>query len=149
MPLCIRYLPQDVIDKRAQEENTARQKLLRAALRLLRQEQGRAAQSAADSKDDSDLKLDVIGRLLQTYENRLSQVDETPQMPVMNRTIALRRERMELALRLLLLRTQRQALHDIFAQRDINDQTEWELQQELDYEEQLLRGRVQRLPKDI
>ncbi|AOX15849.1 Na+/H+ antiporter [Kozakia baliensis] len=149
LPLCIFFLPKDMINKRAQEENIARQRMLRSGLRLLRQEQSRVAQSAADEKEGEELKLDVVSRLLQTYENRLSQIDETPQMPVMNRTNALRRERIELAMRLLLLRTQRQTLHDLYMQRDINDRTEWELQQELDYEEQVLRGRVQRLPQDV
>ncbi|AQS89547.1 Na+/H+ antiporter [Neoasaia chiangmaiensis NBRC 101099] len=150
MPFCIRFLPKDGVDKSAMEENVARQRLVRAVLRQLRQEQSTAAQTMAEEKPGEDkLRLEVVGRLLQTYENRLSQIDETPQIPVMNRTNALRRERIELALRLLLLRTERQTLRDLAHSREINDRTEWELQQELDYEEQVLRNRVQRLPKDI
>lgn len=152
MPLCIRFLPDPGMDRHAAEEVIARQRLLRTAISLLHDERFRAPETpvpAEASTQDKALKDDVIDRLEQSYESRLSQIDETHHSTLMNRQLALRRERLELATRLLVLRAQRQTLHDLFVERGINDQTEWELQKELDFEEQLLRSRVQRLPKDI
>lgn len=114
------------------------------------QQVGQGGQRGGDgTSEDEAIRQDVIDRLGQSYENRLNQIDEARQITPMNRHLALRRERIELALRLVLLRAQRQALHSLFSERKINDQTEWELEQELDFEEQLLRARVQRLPQDI
>ncbi|GGC40911.1 Na+/H+ antiporter [Asaia siamensis] len=149
MPLCIRFLPDPGMDRYASEEIMARQRLLRTAISLLHDERFQTPDTADSSVQDRELKHDVIDRLSQSYENRLSQIDESHHSTLMNRQLALRRERLELATRLLVLRAQRQTLHDLFVERGINDQTEWELQQELDFEEQLLRSRVQRLPKDI
>jgi len=156
IPLCIRFLPRDLTDKHAQEESLARQRLLQATLQLLHNEQGRTEKDRSELIDNGnsdhtneDVRLEVLGRLLQTYENRLSQIDGPTQSPVLTRTTALRRERIELALRLIVLRLQRQTLHALVDARDINDQTEWEIQRELDYEEQVIRSRVQRLPQDI
>jgi len=130
--------------------------LLQATLQLLHNEQGRTEKDRSELIDNGnsdhtneDMRLEVLGRLLQTYENRLSQIDGPTQSPVLTRTTALRRERIELALRLIVLRLQRQTLHALVDARDINDQTEWEIQRELDYEEQVIRSRVQRLPQDI
>ena len=143
-------------DKHAQEESLARQRLLQATLQLLHNEQSRAEKDRSEAIDNAnndhgneDMRLEVLGRLLQTYENRLSQIDGPTQSPVLTRTTALRRERIELALRLIVLRLQRQTLHALVDARDINDQTEWDIQRELDYEEQVIRSRVQRLPQDI
>ncbi|CAI9119952.1 Na+/H+ antiporter [Brytella acorum] len=156
IPFCIHFLPRELADKHAQEENLARQRLLQAVLRLLRDEQNKTEKartavvdSGSGDHTDEDIRLEVLGRLAQTYDNRLSQTDGPTQTPIMSRTTALRRERIELAMRLVLLRLQRQTLHDLAEARDINDQTEWEIQRELDYEEQVIRGRVQRLPQDI
>ena len=32
-------------------------------------------------------------------------------------------------------------------QGDINDQTEWKIQEEIDYEEQVIRSQIRRLPR--
>ncbi|WP_336947155.1 Na+/H+ antiporter [Asaia sp. HN010] len=152
MPLCIRFLPDPGMDRHAVEGVIARQRLLRTAISLLHDERFRTPETPVMAEaiaQDRALKDDVIDRLEQSYEIRLSQIDETHHSTLMNRQLALRRERLELATRLLVLRAQRQTLHDLFVERGINDQTEWELQQELDFEEQLLRSRVQRLPRDI
>ncbi|MFC0500259.1 Na+/H+ antiporter [Asaia krungthepensis] len=149
MPLCLRFLPVAGMERHAAEETKARQELLHTAIALIREEKLRGNESHAAAGQEDMVKRDVLDRLEQTYENRLSQIDETPQTSLMGRSVSLRRERLELATRLLLLRAQRDTLHRLFVGRGINDQTEWELQQELDFEEQLLRARVARLPKDI
>lgn len=149
MPLCILFLPKRGMERHATEENAARQALLHTAVTLLHDEKTRCTQDSQAEPADNALRIDVLDRLEQNYQNRLSQIDEAPQASLMSRSLSLRRERLELASRLLLLRAQRQTLHRLFVERGINDQTEWELQQELDFEEQLLRSRVQRLPKDI
>ncbi|WP_025885864.1 Na+/H+ antiporter [Asaia prunellae] len=149
MPLCIRFLPASGMDRHAVEETMARQSLLRSAIEKLRDRETHSADLPESTVQDQELKQDVIDRLERSYENRLSQIDESHQASLMDRQRALRRERLELAIRLLVLRAQRQTLHRLFVERAINDQTEWELQKELDFEEQLLRSRVLRLPKDI
>ena len=35
IPLCLKFIPAELVDKSAQEENMARQKLLRAALEII------------------------------------------------------------------------------------------------------------------
>ena len=149
MPLCLRFLPKAGMERHAAEENAARQSLLHTAIDFLHEEKTHIASEPQGQDADKALRLDVIDRLAQVYLNRLSQIEETPQGSLMSRSLSLRRERIELATRLLLLRAQRQTLHRLFVTRGINDQMEWELQQELDFEEQLLRSRVQRLPVDI
>ncbi|WP_336763299.1 Na+/H+ antiporter [Asaia sp. VD9] len=149
MPLFVRFLPRSGMDRHATEEMMARQSLLRTALAILAEEKSRPHETGSGTPHEQDLKRDVLDRLEQIYENRLYQIDETTQTSLMNRQLSRRRERLELATRFLLLKAQRQTLHRLFVERGINDQTEWELQQELDFEEQLLRARVQRLPKDI
>lgn len=149
MPLCLRFLPKAGMERHAAEESAARQSLLHTAIDFLHEEKTHIASEPQGQDADKALRLDVIDRLAQVYLNRLSQIEETPQGSLMSRSLSLRRERIELATRLLLLRAQRQTLHRLFVTRGINDQMEWELQQELDFEEQLLRSRVQRLPVDI
>lgn len=149
MPLCLHFLPKAGMERHAEEENAARQSLLHTAIDFLHEEKTHIASEPQGQDADKALRLDVIDRLAQVYLNRLSQIEETPQGSLMSRSLSLRRERIELATRLLLLRAQRQTLHKLFVTRGINDQMEWELQQELDFEEQLLRSRVQRLPVDI
>lgn len=39
-------------------------------------------------------------------------------------------------------------MHQMVTRREINDQTEWKLQQELDYEEQVIRYQSLRLPRE-
>lgn len=90
----------------------------------------------------------MIDRLYQLYHSRLEEEDETPRITPLDRSRALRHARMELALRLQLLRAERQAMRDMTSRSEINDQTEWKLQQELDYEEQVIRSQSQRLPRE-
>lgn len=158
IPLCLRFLPQETVDKNAQEENMARQKLIRAALAVLTK--ARAQPPASTPKDtalakpegqsaaDEALRQEVIDRLYQLYHSRLEEEDETPRITPLDRSRALRHARMELALRLQLLRAERQAMRDMTSRSEINDQTEWKLQQELDYEEQVIRSQSQRLPRE-
>ncbi|KAA8392177.1 Na+/H+ antiporter, partial [Acetobacter sp. DmW_125124] len=158
IPLCLRFLPHETVDKNAQEENMARQKLIRAALAVLTKARtqppapnpkGTAlAKPEGQSAADEALRQEVIDRLYQLYHSRLEEEDETPRITPLDRNRALRHARMDLALRLQLLRAERQAMRDMTSRREINDQTEWKLQQELDYEEQVIRSQSQRLPRE-
>ncbi|KDE20759.1 sodium:proton antiporter [Acetobacter aceti 1023] len=156
IPLCLRFLPKETVDENAQEENMARQKLIRAALAVLAKARAQpvlnpSATTLAKAEGqpvDEAMRQEVIGRLYQLYHSQLEEEDETPRITPLDRNRALRAARMELALRLQLLRAERQAMRDMTSRREINDQTEWKLQQELDYEEQVIRSQSQRLPRE-
>lgn len=135
----------------------ARQKLIRAALAVLTKARaqppapnpnGTALAKPEGQNADETLRQEVIDRLYQLYHSRLEEEDETPRITPLDRSRALRHARMELALRLQLLRAERQAMRDMTSRSEINDQTEWKLQQELDYEEQVIRSQSQRLPRE-
>lgn len=206
IPFCLRFIPPELVDKNAQEENLARQKLIRAALGVLRKvhdaavleapsaglvapaipaasatsaaTQGASAQLAVPqaegasatpaaapaghatsdtagapcppgpSEADCLLRREVSDRLIQLYESRLDEEDATPRIGLEDRRSAVRHARLELALRLQVLRMERQVMHQMVTRREINDQTEWKLQQELDYEEQVIRYQSLRLPRE-
>ncbi|MFT8585726.1 MAG: Na+/H+ antiporter [Acetobacter papayae] len=208
IPFCLRFIPPELVDKNAQEENLARQKLIRAALGVLRKVHdaavveapaaaappapapvgavvpaqpvqagaqavaqpvarppARAASSALParpdavaaqdtpaspglSEEDCQLRREVSDRLIQLYECRLDEEDATPRIGVEDRRSAVRHARLDLALRLQVLRMERQVMHQMVTRREINDQTEWKLQQELDYEEQVIRYQSLRLPRE-
>ncbi|MFT9442287.1 MAG: Na+/H+ antiporter [Acetobacter papayae] len=204
IPFCLRFIPPELVDKNAQEENLARQKLIRAALGVLRKVHDAAvveapavvaprapapvgavvpaqpvqvgAQAVAGpparaaspalparpdavavqdtpaspglSEEDCQLRREVSDRLIQLYECRLDEEDATPRIGVEDRRSAVRHARLDLALRLQVLRMERQVMHQMVTRREINDQTEWKLQQELDYEEQVIRYQSLRLPRE-
>ncbi|WP_025860923.1 Na+/H+ antiporter [Acetobacter papayae] len=204
IPFCLRFIPPELVDKNAQEENLARQKLIRAALGVLRKVHDAAvveapaaaappspapvgavvpaqpvqavaqpvegpparpasptlpakadAAAAQDtpaspglSEEDCQLRREVSDRLIQLYECRLDEEDATPRIGVEDRRSAVRHARLDLALRLQVLRMERQVMHQMVTRREINDQTEWKLQQELDYEEQVIRYQSLRLPRE-
>lgn len=187
IPFCLRFIPPELVDKNAQEENLARQKLIRAALGVLRKVHDAAVVEApaaptpaptpvlpvaqagvlvapavvpatpagagtqdtsGPSEEDCQLRREVSDRLIQLYECRLDEEDATPRIGVEDRRSAVRHARLELALRLQVLRMERQVMHQMVTRREINDQTEWKLQQELDYEEQVIRYQSLRLPRE-
>lgn len=132
----------------------ARQRLLRAALDLLRKaETMPAIETLPETEEDraaiEAARMEVIARLTKLYQTRLEQEDATPRIARADRRNAIRHARMELALRLQILRAERQTMRELVAQQDINDQTEWKLQQELDYEEEVIHALAQRLPKEV
>jgi CPA1 family monovalent cation:H+ antiporter len=154
IPLCLKFIPAELVDKSAQEENMARQRLLRAALDLLRKaETMPAIETLPETEEDraaiEAARKEVIARLTKLYQTRLEQEDATPRIALADRRNAIRHARMELALRLQVLRAERQTMRELVAQQDINDQTEWKLQQELDYEEEVIHALAQRLPKEV
>ncbi|MFT8507633.1 Na+/H+ antiporter [Acetobacter sp.] len=154
IPLCLKFIPAELVDKSAQEENMARQRLLRAALDLLRKaETMPAIETLPETEEDraaiEAARMEVIARLTKLYQTRLEQEDATPRIARADRRNAIRHARMELALRLQILRAERQTMRELVAQQDINDQTEWKLQQELDYEEEVIHALAQRLPKEV
>lgn len=154
IPLCLKFIPAEQVDKNAQEENMARQKLLRAALDLLYKAQTVPAietppETEQDKEEIEKARLEVISRLTQLYQSRLEQEDATPRIAAADRRNAIRHARMELALRLQILRAERQTMRELVAQQDINDQTEWKLQQELDYEEEVIHALAQRVPREV
>jgi CPA1 family monovalent cation:H+ antiporter len=154
IPLCLKFIPAELVDKSAQEENMARQRLLRAALDLLRKaETLPAIETPPETEEDraaiEAARKEVIARLTKLYQTRLEQEDATPRIALADRRNAIRHARMELALRLQILRAERQTMRELVAQQDINDQTEWKLQQELDYEEEVIHALAQRLPKEV
>lgn len=154
IPLCLKFIPAELVDKSAQEENMARQKLLRAALDLLHKAQTvPAIDNPPETEEDRAAlevaRLEVIDRLTKLYQSRLEQEDATPRITQADRRNAIRHARMELALRLQILRAERQTMRELVAQQEINDQTEWKLQQELDYEEEVIQALAHRLPREV
>ncbi|MDE7548683.1 Na+/H+ antiporter [Acetobacter fabarum] len=154
IPLCLKFIPAELVDKNAQEENLARQRLLRAALDLLRKAETTPAIETPPETDEDKAaieaaRVEVIARLTKLYQTRLEQEDATPRIALADRRNAIRHARMELALRLQILRAERQTMRELVAHQDINDQTEWKLQQELDYEEEVIHALAQRLPKEV
>ncbi|MCI1242915.1 MAG: Na+/H+ antiporter [Acetobacter fabarum] len=154
IPLCLKFIPAELVDKNAQEENMARQRLLRAALDLLRKAETMPAIETPPETEEEKAALEaarveVIARLTKLYQTRLEQEDATPRIAQADRRNAIRHARMELALRLQILRAERQTMRELVAQQDINDQTEWKLQQELDYEEEVIHALAQRLPREV
>ena len=153
IPFCLRFVPPEEVDKNAQEENMARQKLLRAALELLHKAQTiPAIETPPETEEEKaaleEARVEVIDRLTKLYQTRLEQEDATPRIAQADRRNAIRHARMELALRLQILRAERQTMRTLVAEQEINDQTEWKLQQELDYEEEVIHALAQRLPRE-
>ncbi|GBQ68264.1 Na+/H+ antiporter [Ameyamaea chiangmaiensis NBRC 103196] len=147
LPLLARMIPSPADDPIQREEERARAALLRTALRVLRKEQAGIVPAAGGKADE--LRLEIVARLMQLYQNRLDQTGEDAAAAPSIRVTALRRERLELALRLTLLRAQRHELKVLHAAQYINDESEWAMQQELDVEESLLRRRSRRLPHEV
>lgn len=153
IPLCLRFVPPELISKSTQEENTARRKLLNAALAVLNKTHDGASPPFGNrdtplSDQDQTMREESTARLLRVYESRLEEEDATTHIEKTDSANAVRRARFELALRLQILRVQRQIMREMMTRREINDQTEWKLQEELDYEEQVIRSQSQRLPRD-
>ncbi|MFT8675519.1 MAG: Na+/H+ antiporter [Acetobacter sp.] len=153
IPLCLRFIPPELVDTAALEENAARQKLMNAALDVLRKIQNATIEPETGPQDatimaESQVRHDVAERMIRVYENRLDAESADLQIKDVDHTTAVRRAREELALRLQVLRAERQLMRTMVAQSEINDQTEWKLQQELDYEEQVIHFQSMRLPHE-
>ncbi|MBO1323559.1 Na+/H+ antiporter [Acetobacter sp. TBRC 12305] len=153
IPLCLRFIPPELVDTAAQEENMARQKLIGTALAVLRKIHDTTAEPEAGTQAqplavDDAVRRDVAERMIQLYESRLDEESADLHMNDADRANAVRHAREELALRLQVLRAERQLMRAMVARREINDQTEWKLQQELDYEEQVIHFQSLRLPHE-
>lgn len=152
IPFCLRFIPPELISKSAREENHARQKLINAALTVLNKAREGffpppGKQTSSFSEEEKLMRLETTERLQRLYKSRLETEDITSVENLSHSSHTLRRVRFELALRLQILRIQRQTMRDMMKQGDINDQTEWKIQEEIDYEEQVIRSQIRRLPR--
>ncbi|MBR2124954.1 MAG: Na+/H+ antiporter [Acetobacter sp.] len=153
IPFCLRFIPPELISKSAQEENDARRKLLNAALTVLSKAHDGifpplGKRETILSEEEKLMRLESTERLQRLYKSRLETEDIAFIDGVVHGSNALRRARFELALRLQILRVQRQNMRDMMTKGEINDQTEWKLQEEIDYEEQVIRSQIRHLPRE-
>jgi len=147
LPILSRLTPSTDGEPIEREEVQARVALVRAALETIREEQKALVDAPDGARDEA--RIEIVARLARLYEGRLTQIDDGEAAASDVREDALQRERLELALRLRLVRAQRKALRGLHNSRAINDETEWSMQQELDFEEQMLRRRARRLPHKL
>lgn len=135
-------------DPQAREVSWARLMLVRTMLRAMRDEQQSLTTRAKTRDEAGEMRIEIIARLMQEYENRLNQLRRSSNGEASAaQLVSIRRMRLELALRLNNLRTSRIELRNLRDAQYINDDTESVLMQEMDYEEQVLRNRARSLPR--
>ncbi|MBM9403320.1 Na+/H+ antiporter [Gluconacetobacter azotocaptans] len=135
-------------DPRGREVDWARLVLLRTIIRAMRDEQATLTARAGTRDEAAEMRVEIIARLMQEYENRLGQLQKDGDGPATEMQIrSIRRMRLELALRLTNLRASRIELRNLRSADYVNDETETLLLQEMDYEEQVYRNRARTLPR--
>lgn len=148
LPWLTRGLMDGMVDPQAREVSWARLVLVRTMLRAMRDEQQTMTTRAKTRDETGEMRIEIIARLMQEYENRLNQLRRNSNGEASAAQItSIRRMRLELALRLNNLRTSRIELRNLRDAQYINDETESLLMQEMDYEEQVLRNRARSLPR--
>jgi monovalent cation/hydrogen antiporter len=135
-------------DPQAREVDWARLVLMRTMIRGMRDEQAALTARARIRDEAAEMRIEIVARLMQEYENRLGQLQRDGDgLASAAQMGSIRRMRLELALRLNNLRASRIELRNLRMAQYVNDDTEALLQQELDYEEQVLRNRAKTLPR--
>ena len=148
LPWLTKGLMDGMVDPQAREVGWARLVLVRTMLRAMRDEQQSLATRGKGRDETAEIRIEIIARLMQEYENRLNQLRRNSDGEASAAQItSIRRMRLELALRLNNLRTSRIELRNLRGAQYINDETEAALMQEMDYEEQVLRNRARSLPR--
>lgn len=149
LPVLIKGLSSGQLDPGAVEADHARAILARRAVRELELQQAELARNSTGSEPSSSTngadarKEEVLAHLLPEYQDRLHRFDdsanEKPEETV--KEVALAREREETAIRLHVMRAEREELRQMLRERQINDETDRLLQKEIDLAEQALLQR--------
>ncbi len=155
LPALLTGLDSNDLDPSAVEADRARAALARRAVHELEKQQAELAQTLSEREptataDDANARrLEVLTRLLPEYRDRLSRFDDsTNDEPGQTaREIAWTRERLEAAIRLHVMRTEREELRRMLRARQINDETDRLLQREIDLAEQILLEMARLLPR--
>ncbi|MBB2201479.1 Na+/H+ antiporter [Gluconacetobacter tumulisoli] len=148
LPWLVAGLERGQDDPREREADWARLVLLRTMIRGMRDEQATLTARAGTRDEAREMRVEIIARLMQEYENRLAQLQKDGDGAATAAQIgSIRRMRLELALRLTNLRASRIELRNLRSAQYVNDETESLLLQEMDYEEQVYRNRARMLPR--
>lgn len=141
LPRSLRLLPRHEGETPQQRELAeTRIALTRSAIAALQAEQARRPPDAARGND-------AVTLLMGEYSARLRRLDTSSADPDGSRETSVRHKREEIALRLRILRLQRQVLQTLLHDRSINDVTERALSRQLDYQEQELLLESNDLPR--
>lgn len=147
IPPLVRGMGTEEVSPLQKEIDRTRATLVRTAVRTMQEEQAEITANGPPSGAEDELKLEVVSFLLQDYQNFLKQLDDNPDAVASVREGAIKRGRLELAIRLSVLRTLRSKLRSLHNAQYISDETETILMQEIDYEEQELHSRARMLPR--
>jgi NhaP-type Na+/H+ or K+/H+ antiporter len=155
LPALLARLGNKELDPSAGEADRARAALARCAVHELEQQRIELTRTlneqGSDAKRDEDSahRLEAVTRLLSEYTDRLYRFDDaTEDQPNLTaKEVAWKRERSEAAIRLHIMRTERQELRRMLRARRINDETERLLQREIDLAEQALLEMARLLPR--
>ncbi|NHN85614.1 Na+/H+ antiporter [Acetobacter musti] len=141
LPRVLHLLPQNEGETPAQRELTeTRIALTRSAIAALQAEQTRKAPGVTTGTD-------AVALLLSEYTDRLRRLDTQTADPDGKRAASVRQKREEIALRLRILRLQRQVLRSLLSDRIINDVTERAVSRQLDLQEQELQMEAADMPR--
>ena len=151
LPALLRGLKMPEIDPMQLEADRARLRIARVAVEAAERELSLPDHHAPGHAPEHGVERDdVLQGLLSRYrqrEQRLSAALDGDADADAEQLPALRRDRLELAFRLHVLRVVRAALKEMTRSSAINDQTERLLARELDYEEEVLSARARSLPR--
>ncbi len=149
LPFLLRGLKMPDVDPMQLEADRARLTLARTAVEAAERELSLPHDEAPQWQEERDDVLQGILSRFRRREQRLSTILEAEGVvePADQRLPALRRDRLELAFRLHVLRVERATLAGMMRGAAINDQTERLLVRELDYEEEVLSARARSLPR--
>ncbi|GCE80263.1 Na+/H+ antiporter [Komagataeibacter oboediens] len=151
IPPLLHGMRTDEEDPTLHELDMMRIELAQTAIETLHAEQAALAQHEIDGlpghEESVDLKQEAIGRLLHEYQDTVHRLDNSRAAEASIRATAIREKRAELALRFRIIRHMRERLHMRVVQKHINDETEWTINQELDFIEQELQIEARSLPR--
>ena len=151
IPPLLHGISTDENDPALHELDMMRIELAQTAIQTLHAEQAALAQQelvvTPDKEESIDLKQEAIGRLLHEYQDTVHRLDNSRAAEASIRATAIREKRAELALRFRIIRHMRERLHMRVIQKRINDETEWTINQELDFIEQELQIEARSLPR--
>ncbi|WP_283092842.1 Na+/H+ antiporter [Acetobacter thailandicus] len=149
LPYMLKILPaQGESGNAAQQEiDDTRATLVTTAITLLQREATRNNDSANKITPDMQLAHDTaVPLLLHEYQEQLQSLDSQQSNPDKEHEFSLRNRRAELALRLMIIRAQRDTLHRLLRKGKINNSTESIFVREMDIHEQELHNEAKALP---
>lgn len=149
LPALLRGLSMPDVDPMRREADRARLQIARVAIEAAQRELSLPDGDGPQRRAERDAVLEGLLSRYRQREQRLSAAldGDGAALPGDERLPTLRRDRLELAFRLHVLRVERAALVEMTRSAAINDQTERLLLRELDYEEEVLSARARSLPR--